>query len=593
MLVFGDSARRQRAVRKTERVRWLLSAAQAVGPGIQRHALLVEALVEAGELAQGVADARFHAAGQRELPSTPVDATMALTVALARLCARSWCTGFAEQPETPQRLLAACEALLAGETIEVRQPEGFAFYALYPEAYLAAARTLGARPWHVIGLRSIGTSLAAMVAVALDDPSPATCRPVGHPFERRVSIGPRTMAPASEMHHAVVDEGPGLSGSSMAAVVRRLRQAGVPAQRIHLFPGHGNGPGPRASAEVRALWKQSPVHVADFDQLILDAPAPVHRLSNWIAALVGPLEGPLQDIGGGRWRAMHGLAAADAPPVHGWQERRKFLARGERGSWLVKFVGLGRGGRQKVACARALARAGFGPEVAGECHGFIIERWRDDMAPLTAQQLADAALRERLGERLADYIAFRALRFPAAADSGATLPALCEMAMANCSEAFGSEFAAAWLPHRVRSVHLGERVRRVRTDNRMHAWEWLLGERELLKTDAVDHHAGHDLVGCQDPAWDVAGAATEFALSGRELFVLLDRLGQRGCRIDVELLEFCLPAYLAFQLGYFHQAASEAGTSDEGVRLRCHAGRYARALRAQLAHGRAPAAPTP
>ena len=54
----------------------------------------------------------------------------------------------------------------------------------------------------------------------------------------------------------------------------------------------------------------------------------------------------------------------------------------------------------------------------------------------------------------------------------------------------------------------------VRIDGRLHAWEWLvLADGSLLKTDAIDQAAGHDLIGCQDIAWDVAGAAVEFALS--------------------------------------------------------------------------------
>jgi hypothetical protein len=34
-----------------------------------------------------------------------------------------------------------------------------------------------------------------------------------------------------------------------------------------------------------------------------------------------------------------------------------------------------------------------------------------------------------------------------------------------------------------------------------------------LKTDALHHHAGHDLVGCQDVAWDIVGVTVELGLS--------------------------------------------------------------------------------
>jgi hypothetical protein len=35
----------------------------------------------------------------------------------------------------------------------------------------------------------------------------------------------------------------------------------------------------------------------------------------------------------------------------------------------------------------------------------------------------------------------------------------------------------------------------------------------LLKTDALDHHARHDLVGCQDVPWDIVGVTVELGLS--------------------------------------------------------------------------------
>ena len=69
---------------------------------------------------------------------------------------------------------AALDEIAAGPlpaSLEVSEPEGFAFYALYPEMYAEAARRLlrAARPQHatVIGLRSIGTTLSAVVAAEL------------------------------------------------------------------------------------------------------------------------------------------------------------------------------------------------------------------------------------------------------------------------------------------------------------------------------------------------------------------------------------------------------------------------------------------
>jgi hypothetical protein len=593
MLVYGDATRREPAAQMLARLRNLLSAAQASPAGIGRHSLLVDALIEAGELVQGLADTRFHAAGQRDVRSPEVDAAMALAMAMARLCARSWETSFSPEPPAlesanqqgaPEDALAAFEALLSPvEEVDVKQPEGYAFYTLYPEGHLVAAQRLQCRPWRVIGLRSIGTSLAAMVAVALGDAAPLTLRPVGHPFDRRLALGNASLAmPAA--HHAIVDEGPGLSGSSMAGVIRQLHDEGVAADHIHLFPGHANGPGARSGPEVRALWTQAASHVVGFDELILRAENPAHRLQSWVEALVGPLHAPLSEITAGEWRHAHEGSRDELPPAHPWQERRKFLARGDTGCWLVKFIGLGHAARQRFGCAEALATAGFSPAVAGRCHGFMVERWHGDMAPLSPARLGNAALRARLIEGLADYIAFRAHRFPAPGESGASLQALCEMGRHNSIEALGSDFADAWKRHRSEADRLQGRVRRVKTDNRMHAWEWLANGERLLKTDAVDHHAGHDLIGCQDPAWDVVGAEAELGLHADESHALVDGLSRRGCFIDGELLGFYAPAYLAFQLGHFRLAAQDARSPTERRRLEAHGERYARALRRHLAN---------
>ncbi|WP_307701725.1 hypothetical protein [Variovorax paradoxus] len=100
----------------------------------------------------------------------------------------------------------------------------------------------------------------------------------------------------------------------------------------------------------------------------------------------------------------------------------------------------------------------------------------------------------------------------------------------------------------------------------------------------MDHHAGHDLIGCQDPAWDVVGAEAELGLHADESHALVDGLSRRGCFIDGELLGFYAPAYLAFQLGHFRLAAQDARSPTERRRLEAHGERYARALRRHLAN---------
>ena len=118
----------------------------------------------------------------------------------------------------------------------------------------------------------------------------------------------------------------------------------------------------------------------------------------------------------------------------------------------------------------------------------------------------------------------------------------------------------------------------------MHAWEWVaLDGGKLLKCDAVDHHAAHDLVGCQDVTWDLAGAEIELGLSHVELhrvIAIVEDITAR--RVDPELLAFLRPCYLAFQLGR-HALAAGSADETEGARLRVAADRYAAHLRVAVA----------
>ena len=95
------------------------------------------------------------------------------------------------------------------------------------------------------------------------------------------------------------------------------------------------------------------------------------------------------------------------------------------------------------------------------------------------------------------------------------------------------------------------------------------------------------MVGCQDVAWDIAGAAVELVLSGPER----DRLCgvvevETGRAVDPDLLALLAPCYLALQLGDRTLAAEIVAEYPAEVdRLRAAAGRYAERLRHGLLAG--------
>ena len=580
MLVYGDSTRRERPADKLDAIRAELGAASGADSWITGHAHLVAALIEAGELEQGIADAEWAVRGDRDEVSPLLAACERATLVLARAVLRSWNGGDPIAADGIGAALAAIPLADSPEEIAVTRPEGFAHYGVYPELFGMAATRAGLPPnSSVVGLRSIGTTLAATVAAALDGADRITVRPQGHPFDRRIVVGERLAARiAGARAVAIVDEGPGLSGSSFAAAAR-LATDSAPGAALHLFPSHGNGPGPETSAAAGALWTGNPTHLAAFDETMLRSPEPRHRLESWVADLTGLASGPLEDIGGGAWRARLWPDPASWPPVLRWAERRKFLLRSDAGPWLLRFAGLGREGREAARRAAELGRAGFGLPVAGYRHGFTVQPWREDAVPLPLAEVGRDVLVGRVGA----YLAFRCSALPATERDGAPLDALLAMARANVGEELGPEAAMrldAWGP---RLPGLAAKLRRVMTDNRMHAAEWLvLPGGKLVKTDGADHARGHDLVGPQDIAWDVAGAQVELAFDEEETSRVAALVDEGAARpVEPELVSFFRPCYCAFQLGSARMAQSGADAT-EAARFEEAAARYRRALLADL-----------
>lgn len=572
MIFYGKASRRASvAAALGEIAGWIGEAVTAPLP-IERHAAWVSALVEAGGLAQGLADAEEGSEG-----ASPSGSALAMTLcaAVAAVMGRSWDSAFAVLPDAVPAAVADSLAALRNapgfpEAVEIRRTEGFAHYAVYPEGHWQAAAALAApRPTRVLGLRSIGTALSAAAAAALGAPAPRTARPSGHPFDRRVALAPALDIAERDAVWAIVDEGPGLSGSSMGAAADALGAAGVRADRILLLPGHAGPPGPRASDAHRRLWATARSAVVPFEDLAHDG---ARSVGAWVEDLAGAPLAPPEDIAGGGWRRHAFADEAAWPAVDRQNERRKYLVRGRRGSVVMRFAGLAGFGREKLRRATMLAEAGYGIAPLGLRHGFLVEPWRDDLRPASP----GGAGRTAVLSRLAGYLAFRARAFPAAPDDGASLDALLAMARVNAGEALGEDAAARAGDWAGRIPALARVARRVGVDGRLAPHEWLHdGAAVLLKTDALDHCCGHDLVGCQDVAWDVAGAAVEWDLTDAEAEALRAAVARDGARCDPELVAFFRLAYPAFRVGTLTMALEREGGAE--------AARLEAALRPQVA----------
>src|SRR5262249_40092337 len=142
--------------------------------------LCLSLLLRAGELECGVADT----------PGFDAQRFSQLTDSLAEALVAG---GFPEAFSDRKR--SAAQAPVP-EHMSVSRPEGFAYYNLHPLTYAGALNQIPALPGNVVvvGIRSIGTTLSAVVAAAARQrgvkANRFTVRPGGHPYNRRTEFFP-------------------------------------------------------------------------------------------------------------------------------------------------------------------------------------------------------------------------------------------------------------------------------------------------------------------------------------------------------------------------------------------------------------------
>ena len=553
MIVYGDVATSSSVADLLQKIAARLRQAAAT-TGTTRHDLLVAAFIEGSGLAQGLIDAEFEAAGADDL--SPLHAhAMSLLRALAGGLAR-------DRPQGEAELATLALAPLPA-SVKVRTPEGYAFYAVYPEAYLQAAASY---PWAaaplVIGLRSIGVGLAALVGHAAGADRVISLRPVGPPFARELRLTPnlRSLLATHAGPFAVVDEGPGLSGSSFGCVADLLEELGVASERIVFLPSHANDLGPNAHPRHRARWRTARRLVRTLDDLLAKDP-----IGAWFSDVIGETTS-VEDLAGGAWR--RGWKTGELPPVYPTGERRKFRLTTGNGRWLARFAGLGAIGESKFRQAQALHAAGFTPRPMALRRGFLLERWEDGR-PLPIRATSEPGFLDHLGA----YIAFRARNFPAAPEEGASLEALHEMASVNVPALLGEESGRPVLERLLRHTPRRSLDHRIRVDAKLQAWEWLRRpDGSFCKLDALDHARSHDLIGCQEVGWDIAGATAEFQLSPSDVERLCSAVAASGGRpVDLPTLPFFGICYAAFHGALWSMAAETASPAERARTLRSRA----------------------
>ncbi len=418
------------------------------------------------------------------------------------------------------------------DMIGVGTPEGYAYYALYPEQYAAAAtdivRSIAPIAAVCIGVRGIGTSLSAAVSATLERHGCAvrsyTVRPHGHPFDRQIKLSPeleRELTSRRDALFLVIDEGPGLSGSSFAGVANALTSLGIDDNRIVLMPSWVPDGSRFVSDAARARWQRHRKVASTFEEQMMRN----DRLASGFGA-----GADLVDLSAGAWRDRVFSDRLAWPVVQPQHERRKYLLDGAgRAPILLKFAGLGRIGRAKRVRAERIAAAGFGPAPIDLQHGFLATEM------LQAKPLSTADVNQAVINRMSDYLAFVGREF--AATTTSARDKLSDMIQVNTREALGD--AASSTVTRFMRTRAVFDDRPVALDGRMLPHEWLRSGETLIKTDATDHHDDHFFPGAQDIAWDVAATAVEFRLDDRAERYLLERyIAASGDRHIAERVPF-------------------------------------------------------
>jgi len=455
-------------------------------------------------------------------------------------------------------------------SLAARAAEGFAHYSLYPEQYAVAAarfvKTIGPRAVACIGVRTIGVPLAHVVAAACERRGvPATVhtvRPRGDPFDRRLMLSDglrQRLRRTRASHLAIVDEGPGLSGSSFAAASDALLELGICSSRIVLFPGWSAPAAALNSARGQRTWERHVRFVAAFDAVF---------------ATDGH-----ENLSGGAWRGRVFASASRWPAVQPQHERLKFLTAAGNRSWISRFAGLGPYGRAKRARAERLAAAGFTTPPLILSRGLLTRSWIDGV-PLTPHRPALGAI-----DRIAAYVAFVRRTFPTG--RAAPVDDLVEMLRTNARES-----GATPCLHAIDALADGARQfaePEIAVDGRMLPHDWLqTTDNVLMKVDGLDHHADDFLPGCRDCAWDIAGAIVEFDLDRPRVSRLVDRYRWVSSDTTIERrLPFYRAAYLAYRIGYTTLASHTLGAaSADGRRFARLTARYCRSLAGLAAHRR-------
>jgi hypothetical protein len=445
-------------------------------------------------------------------------------------------------------LIAHCQQLLGRITfdgqVSVSTPEGFAYYVLHPLDYadvISRVEFVGSRAL-VVGLRTIGTTLSAVVAAQLKRAGVVserfTVRPAGHPYERVCTFTSTQCesiagAQVQGAQFVVCDEGPGRSGSSLLSVAEALEREGVPAARVVMICSHQPDVDGLCTPNAARRWL---------------------RFRSIATGMAGRLPaGANVYAGGGEWRGRLLSRESDWPPAWPQMERLKYLS--DDSHTVFTFEGYGPYGAEVRQRNQRLSDSQFGAEYLGHETGFGKHHLGN------GSLVRPIDLTPQLVRHMARYCAWRAREFAAPNLDSAQLQ---DMAVTNLLREFGNSPAELLL-------HV---ERPTICDNRMAPHHWLIAGGSWHKLDASIHGDDHFFPGLCDIAWDLAGVIVEWDLQAeaRDVFLAEYRRAS-GDDTNPRVHDYEI-AYAMFRLAWCRMAAASVVGSEEEQRLTRDAGRY-------------------
>jgi hypothetical protein len=420
------------------------------------------------------------------------------------------------------------------ETARISHPEGFAYYALHPGDFADAMADAGSPvPVALVGIRSVGTTLSGVACAALRRrgvrASRITVRPAGHPYNRATELSSDQRDWVRKHQHdgsrfMVVDEGPGLSGSSFLSVAESLMREGVGADSITLLGTRDVDPGQLCASNAVSRWNRFAWR----------------RVSSRISQRFQHST----SLSGGAWRKFFLNGRAEQPAYWPEMDRAKYWSADREN--VFKFEGLGESGSKIRQRSRVLHEAGFGARVedAGDgmsCYDFVAGR------PLDRSDLSRLVL-----DRIAEYCAFRTREF---SHDGVADGQFEEMVRFNFSQETGRQWPMG--AESFRTDHL------VIADGRMAPHEWIRSQDgTLIKVDASQHGDDHFFPGPTDILWDLAGAIVEWNMDADAEQYLLSRFRAKSGIVPNRTQLFSM-AYSTFRASYCKMALMGTGVECE------------------------------